>query len=123
MYYNRYSRERQLSNPDSPEILQSFIEGLKFIASFLRENNIKVKEYRDSVNGMEVPWYLIHLKEQKISFYHLHAFDISLDSVPKDYKNLVFNGFDNIFNSTKDAYLTSKKMIEIGNKITEKVNS
>lgn len=37
VYYTRFMRNKQTANPDDPEILQSFMEGLKFLASFIKE--------------------------------------------------------------------------------------
>lgn len=119
--YNKYIRTRSVADPDSSESLESFKEGLKFIASFSKENNVRIFQYKETKNGMGVPWFLIHLHEQRISFYHLHALDITLSDVPSDYKNLVFSKFDETFNTTLDKYLSSTRLKQIGNKLKIKI--
>lgn len=115
--YSKYNSARYESSADSEESIKSFKEGIFFICSFLKKNGLKLSDYRTCVNQYTVPWFLIHLKSQRISFYHLHAFGIKLFQVPEDYKELVCGSFDEKFNKTLSSYMTSRKMKEIGNKI------
>lgn len=120
-FYNKYTREKQVASPDTDESINSFIEGVKNIVSFMKKNTLNFRQYRDAKNPFGVPWYIIHLKEQLISLYHLHALGVNLDEIPSDYKNLVMKDFDDYFERSRDAYLTSQKMIKIGNKVTNQI--
>ena len=70
---------------------------------------------------MSVPWILIHLNEQKISFYHLHALDISRSQLQSDYIEMIFHDFDKVFSETKQKYISSNKLKELGNKLKTKI--
>ncbi len=121
--YSRYNTSKYDEFIDSDESLKNFIQGFKTIIAFCLENKIPTKKYRTTVNNMYVPWLIIHLNEQKISFYHLHALDISRESISNDYIDLMFNDFNKIFEETKQKYNNSKKLKELGKKLKEKIES
>ena len=121
--YSRYNTSKYDEFIDSDESLNNFIQGFKTIIAFCLENKIPTKKYRTTVNNMHVPWLIIHLNEQKISFYHLHALDISRESISNDYIDLMFNDFNKIFEETKQKYNNSKKLKELGKKLKEKIES
>jgi hypothetical protein len=50
-------------------------------------------EYKTCVNGNGVPWCIIHLKKQNISFYHIHALEIDIDVFPEDYREMITDDF------------------------------
>lgn len=97
------------------------MEGVIFICKFALDNNIHIADYRTSVNEMGVPWFLVHLQSQLISFYHLHALNISISQVPTEYKNIVIPKFDEKFFSTKRSYNMSVKLKDVGEKLRKKV--
>jgi hypothetical protein len=97
------------------------MQGARNIVAFCLENRLPTKDYRTAVNNSGVPWILIHLNEQKISYYHLHALDISRTNIKSDYTDIVFRDFDEMFSSTKQKYINSNKLKQLGNKIREKI--
>lgn len=121
--YSRYNKQKYDDFIDSEESLNNFVQGFKHIVAFCLENNLPTKSYRTSINNMYVPWVLIHLNEQKISFYHLHALDVSKEMLSTDYLELLFNDFDKMFQETKEKYNNSNKLKELGNKLREKIES
>lgn len=71
------------------------------------------------MNESGVPWCIIHLKKQNISFYHIHALEINIDIFPQDYRELITEEFENVFYETRENYLKSKEMREIGTKFNK----
>lgn len=121
--YGKYSKSKYDDFVDSQESIDSFIKGFKNIVAFCLENNIPTKEYRTAVNTYNVPWILIHLNEQKISYYHLHALDISRTNLINDYTEIMFQDFDKVFSETKQKYINSNKLKNIGKEIKSKIES
>jgi hypothetical protein len=119
--YSRYSKQKYDEYVDSEKSLEDFMQGIRNIVAFCLENSIPTKNYRTAVNNNGVPWILIHLNEQKISYYHLHALDISRTNIKSDYTDIVFRDFDEMFSSTKQKYVNSNKLKQLGNKIREKI--
>lgn len=120
--FTKYNKVKYELSADSDESIKSFKEGVTFICEFLKANRLSIADYRTCVNQFSVPWYAVHLKEQRISFYHLHAFGISKYSLPQDYKELVCSGFDDKFNETLRTYQASNKLKQLGNKIKQAIN-
>lgn len=108
---------------DSEKSIEDFIEGIKFIVGFCIENKLPTDQYKIAVNNSGVPLVLVHLNEQKISYYHLHALDISRTQLKTDYIEILFSDFDKKFTETKRKYITSTKLKELGNKIGKKLNN
>lgn len=120
--YSRWNKEKYDLSIEDDTSVEDFIGGLRFILSFCVENKLTLKEYRTSRNNMYVPWVLLHLNEQRISFYHIHAMDISLSDIKTDYTDITFNDFDGMFHKTKQKYINSKRIKELGNKILNEIN-
>lgn len=119
--YSRQSKALYDEYADSEKSLENLIQGFRNIVAFCLENGIPTKQYRTLVNNMSVPWILIHLNEQKISFYHLHALDISRSQLQSDYIEMIFSDFDRMFSETKQKYISSNKLKELGNKLKKKI--
>lgn len=119
--YSRWNMAKYDQFVDSPESLQSLMDGFKHIVAFCLSNNLPTKDYRTCVNNMGIPWMLIHLNEQKISYYHLHALEVNRTELKSDYINLTFNDFDGMFSKTKHQYINSKELKELGNKLKSKI--
>lgn len=119
--YGKYNKSRYDDFIDSDSSIESFITGFKNIIGFCLRNNLPTKEYRTAVNNAGVPWPLIHLNEQKISYYHLHALDISRTDLKNDYIEIMFQDFDKIFKETKQKYISSNKLKNIGIEIKNKI--
>lgn len=121
--YSKYNKAKYDEFIDSDESITDFIQGFKNIVAFCLENNLPTKQYRTSVNNNHVPWILIHLNEQKISYYHLHALDVSRTQIQNDYVDLLFNDFERMFSETKQKYINSNKLKELGKKLKSKIES
>ena len=119
--YSRHSKQKYDEYVDSEKSLEDFMQGARNIVAFCLENRLPTKDYRTAVNNSGVPWILIHLNEQKISYYHLHALDISRTNIKSDYTDIIFRDFDEMFSSTKQKYINSNKLKQLGNKIREKI--
>lgn len=115
--YAKYIREKYANSVDNEENIKDFKEGIIFIYDFMKENNLNLQDYVNKVNESGVPWFIVHLKKQNISFYHIHALDITLDKFPNDFRELVMDDFENIFFSTKKNFENSMVMKKIGTKL------
>lgn len=119
--YSKHNKNKYDEYVDSNKSLEDFVQGFKNIVAFCLSNNLPTKEYRMAVNNINVPWILIHLNEQKISYYHLHALDISRTELNSDYIEILFHDFDKVFQETKQKYISSNKLKELGNKLKSKI--
>lgn len=117
--YTLHMREKYSEDVDNHESIKDFKDGILFIYNFLIENDITLGEYKICVNDIGVPWVIIHLKRQNISFYHIHALEISIDIFPNDYREMITDEFEETFEQTKEHYFKSKMMKEIGTKFNK----
>lgn len=118
-YYTRLINEKYGNYIDSDDSVNDFIKGLKFVIEFVKDNKIKLLDYPYAVNEHGVKWILIHLKQQKISLYHIHAFEVPLRELGDDeILNIYLADFKKKFCDTKRQYLFSKRLKEIGSKVT-----
>ena len=62
---------------------------------------------------------IIHLKQQNISFYHVHCLEIDIDLFPRDYRELITDEFEKVWEETKEQYDRSKEMKEIGTRFNK----
>ena len=112
--YSKYIKQKYYQDVDNIESLKDFKDGILFIYGFLQEKDISLLDYKTCVNENGVPWCVIHLKQQNISFYHLHCLQIDDQMFPVDYRNLITDDFEKVWENTKQDYLKSKKMKQIG---------
>lgn len=117
--YTLHMREKYSEDVDNHESIKDFKDGILFIYNFLIENDITLGEYKTCVNDSGVSWVIIHLKRQNISFYHIHALEISIDIFPNDYREMITDEFEKIFEQTREQYIKSKVMKEIGTKFNK----
>lgn len=115
--YAKYIKEKYMTSVDNEESIKDFKEGIIFIYDFMRDNDFTLNEYLTSLNESGVPWFIIHLKRQNISFYHIHALEITLDRFPIDWRELLVKDFENVFFSTKKQFDESSVMKKIGTKL------
>jgi hypothetical protein len=59
------------------------------------------------------------LKQQNISFYHIHCLEIDIDIFPYDYREMITDEFEKVWEDTKEQYLRSKEMREIGTRFNK----
>lgn len=117
--YAKHVRERYYENVDNHESIKDFKDGILFIYGFIQDKNITLADYKTCVNESGVPWVIIHLKQQNISFYHLHCLQIDIDLFPLDYREMITEDFQKVWQSTKDAYYNSKTMRDIGTRFNK----
>lgn len=117
--YAKHMRERYYEDVDNHESIKDFKDGILFIYNFIAENDLSLMDYKTCVNESGVPWCIIHLKQQNISFYHIHSLEISEDIFPHYYRELITEEFEKVFYETKEAYSNSKTMKEIGTKFNK----
>lgn len=115
--YAKYVRERYANSVDNEESVKDFKEGIIFIYDFMKENDFNLLDYTTKTNDSGVPWFVIHLKKQNISFYHIHALDITIDKFPKDWRELLVDNFEEMFCRTKKNFDESLQMKKIGSKL------
>lgn len=119
--YSKWNQVKYDEFVDSESSIKSFWDGFRHIVAFCLSNKIPTKNYKNCVNNVGVPWVLIHLNEQKISYYHLHALGIHRTDLKSDYLELTFNEFDSVFSKTKQQYEKSKELKKLGNKLRIKI--
>ena len=117
--YAKHMREKYSEDVDNIESIKDFKDGILFIYGFIQEKDITLADYKTCVNESGVPWVIIHLKQQNISFYHVHCLEIGIDLFPNDYRELITDEFENVWEETKDAYWHSKEMREIGQRFNK----
>lgn len=115
--YSKYVREKYVNSVDNEESVKDFKDGIIFIYDFMKDNDFTLSDYVNGRNESGVPWFVIHLKKQNISFYHIHALDINLDKFPADWRELLIEDFEDIFFSTKRNFENSLVMKKIGSKL------
>lgn len=109
--YSNYMKDKQLSDPDSGEILEEIKVMLKFIYNFCNEQKITLDQYKVMLTSALIPIALTHLKEHSISFLMLHALEV--DSIVRkcdsDILNFYFPDFYNYYKQTRTNFLASTK--------------
>ena len=110
-------REKYNNRVDNEESIKDFKDGIIFIYDFMKENDFTLTDYVNGVNDAGVPWFIVHLKKQNISFYHIHALDINIEKFPSDWRELLVEDFDEIFFGTKRNFENSMIMKKIGSKL------
>jgi hypothetical protein len=99
--YSKHIREKYNEDVDNIDSIKDFKEGILFIYGFIQERDITLSDYKTCVNESGVPWVVIHLKQQNISFYHIHSLEISEDIFPYDYREMITDEFENVWDETK----------------------
>ena len=117
--YAKHIREKYNLDVDNIESIKDFKDGILFIYGFIQENDLTLADYKTCVNEHGVPWIIIHLKQQNISFYHVHALEIKSEIFPTDYREMITDEFENVWEDTKQQYFRSKVMRQIGTKFNK----
>lgn len=118
--YSKAIKERYNIFVDSDESFKDFIRGFEFIVAFVKTNNIHFNDYIICQNEKGVLWCLIHLKQQKISLYHLHAFNFSISGFADEILNIYLEDFRTKFFETRRQYTFSNRLKTIGDKVVNK---
>lgn len=115
--YSRYEKRLNRMDADSDEVVESFVKGVQFVYNFTRGEGRNFKDYPSMHTDAGAPWFMVHLKEQKISLYHLHFFGVPFEAVPRDYMEIIMENFEDAFVLTRMKYLNSNRLRELGEKI------
>lgn len=115
--YSKWSNAKYNVSIESEKAIEDFMSGLKFIYDYCVSEGITLKDYRTKTNNIGVLQMLIHLNEQKISYYHLHALNVNRSQLDSDYLQIMFKDFDKMFEETKRQYNNSKIIKLITNKL------
>lgn len=121
--YNRFIKRYYNLAIESQEVIDDFVNGLKFIINFLKDTGIKLKDYPIATNKHGIKFILMHLKKQQISLYHFHCFGVSFSEIDfgDEILNMYLEDFRQKFFETKRQYDESKTIKTIGNKIKLKI--
>ena len=117
--YSKWNKVKYENFVEDEKTVDDFMQGLKFIYDYCNEENINLKKYRTKVNSLGVHQMLIHLNEQRISYYHLHALNMQVEDFDSDYLHITFNNFNEMFNLTRNQFNRTKIIKNISNKLTK----
>ena len=116
--YTLYCKDKEVQNPDSEESIDTLKNCLKFIYSYCTDKKITLEEYKTYVPGTGVefsrqgaiPEIFWHLKDHKINFYTLHAFNIDAAVMCKDREifDWFVKDFTDLYSKTRVKFVSSK---------------
>ena len=103
--YSIYMKEKEVSNPDSEDNIETMKDGFRFIARYCIENNLTLDEYCKHFSG-NLPVCLLHLQEHRINFYILHALEVetTIKSIEKEVLGFIVRDFYTIFAQTRTKF-------------------
>jgi len=120
--YSLYCRDMEVQNPDSKESIDTLKKCLKFIYNYCYDKKITLTEYKTYVpeTGAQIsregatPEIFWHLKDHKINFYTLHAFDMDADVRGKDTEILdwFIKDFTDLYSKTRVKFISSISLKE-----------
>jgi hypothetical protein len=118
--YSLYCKDREVQDPDSEESIDTLRRCLKFIYNYCSDKKITLTEYKTYIPGTGVeisrrggtPEIFWHLKDHKINFYTLHAFD--MDTAVKNKDTAIFDwfisDFTDLYSKTRVKFISSKSL-------------
>ena len=107
--YTLYIKQLEFEDPDSLNSLKRLQQSLIFLIKYCSENGLLLEEYESFTKG-KLPEYITHLKNHKITFYTLHALQITSPKVESQILDFIFKDFYITFQKTKNSFFHSKKM-------------
>ena len=126
--YSLYMKEREMSNPDNEDTIETVKEGFRFIAKYCIRNSLTIEEYTEHYTN-NMPTCLLHLQEHRLNFYTLHALEVEsiIKTVERDVLDFIVKDFKSLFALTRTKYLGStilkSKAKETKDKVTEIIKS
>ena len=124
--YSLYCKDKEVQNPDSQQSIDTLKKCLKFIYNYCYDKKITLTEYKTYVPGTgaqisregATPEIFWHLKDHKINFYTLHAFDMDTAVRGKDTEILdwFIKDFTDLYSKTRVKFISSKSLKEKANK-------
>lgn len=121
--YTRHLARVRGMDPESDEVVSSFIAGVQFIYEFSKGRGARLLDYPLLETEAGAKCFVSHLQEQKISLYNLHMFKLDYSDFPLDYMELIIEGFESEYTRTRTNYLCSTRMLEIGEKVVRKFSA
>ena len=120
--YTTYIKQKETQDPDSDQTIQQMKEGLAFVYSYCKDNNLTLNEYKQSFDG-NMPTILMHLKKHKITFYMLHLLEVDaiIKSVETQVLNFIVSDFWNVYSQTRIKFANSKKLKHKTRQAKEKI--
>jgi hypothetical protein len=110
--YALYISKESDHDPDSDDILNKIVSSLKFLKTFLIENNLTLNSYADHISG-QTKSFLVHWKERKLHTYVLIEMPNILNYIRhEDQELLKFMFGENIHENIqiyKNRFFSSKK--------------
>tara|TARA_R110001592_G_scaffold675_5_gene3661 strand:- start:1227 stop:1874 length:648 start_codon:yes stop_codon:yes gene_type:complete len=106
--YSLYMKEKEMSDPDSDNTIESVKEGFRYVAKYCIKNFLTLDEYtKHYTNNM--PTCLLHLQEHKLNFYTLHALEVdpTIKAIEKDVLDFIVKDFQTIFANTRTKFYGS----------------
>ncbi len=106
--YSLYMKEKEMSNPDSEDTIESVKDSFRYVAKYCIRNSLTIEEYtKHYTNNM--PTSLLHLQEHRINFYTLHALEVesTIKSIEKDVLDFIVKDFQTIFACTRTKFYGS----------------
>jgi hypothetical protein len=111
--YTMYMKDKELSDPDHPETLESSKECLKFIHKYCTREKITLDQYKNAVDGT-MPLILQHLREHKINFYIIHSLNVEakLKQIDNQLLDFIVKDYNQISSATRTKLAASKLLKE-----------
>ena len=106
--YSLYMKEKEMSNPDSEDTIESIKDGFRYIAKYCIRNSLTIEEYMEHFTN-NMPTCLLHLQEHRLNFYTLHALEVesTIKTIEKDGLDFIVKDFQTIFASTRTKFYGS----------------
>jgi hypothetical protein len=109
--YTLYQTKKQEELPDHTNQLYFIKQSLNFIVKFCKSNNITIDNYIKHKTN-DIPSFILHLRERKISIYILFGFENAetiLKSIGSDLLDFIFKDLKNKLAIYRTRFYTSKK--------------
>lgn len=117
--YTMYMQKSQLKSPDSDDQLAAIKKSLEYILKFCNNNNMQIQQYTQHVTG-NIPTFVLHLKECRVSLYTLFGFEdfeTILSSADQEHINFMIGEIMNTLPKHRTLFASSslaKKFVRSG---------
>lgn len=103
--YSLYMKEKEMSNPDSEDTIESIKDGFRYIAKYCIRNSLTIEEYMEHFTN-NMPTCLLHLQEHRLTFYLIHALEVehTIKSVENSVLNFIVQDFHTVFARTRTKF-------------------
>ena len=108
--YTMYNQKNQLKSPDSDDQLVVIRKSLEFILKFCDSNNLSIEQYTEHQSG-NIPSYIMHLKQCKVSVYVMfgfEGFESSMQAIDKEHVELILGDLVKMLPNYRTTFMSSK---------------